>query len=675
MNISDWIKRHAIFSPEKVALRTPDRSFTYPQLETQIEAIARVLKWKLGVGQGDRVAFLSHNCPEFLLALMACARIGAIFVPLNWRLTVPEHLYILQNAGVKALLLQETFATRVAPVAKELPHCRIVGLDYTPVDGVGWDSLLTTAQRDEMPDSHTPYVDLTCPLLIVYTSGTTGYPKGAVHTQDAVQWNAINNLHLNDLTSADHILTVLPLFHVGGFNVQTLPAFYCGATVTLHTGFDPNQTLTAISVDMPTVTHLVPSMMRACIQSPLWDQTDFTNLRTLLTGTTIIPQALCDAFRAKGVQVAELYGATETGPIAIYKRPGCPQDKSTSIGVPALHCTVRVVDADGNDQPTGEEGELLIKGANVMLGYWENEAATTQALRNKWYYTGDVGYRDEDGYYFICDRKKNVIIKGGENIYPAEVERVLNTHPDLLESAVVGMPDEQWQEIPVAVVVPRDKATLSIPEIKSFLADKLAAYKIPHDVVSTDVLPKNAMGKLQHFRVREELMQRAELATQLTSTTREIPPLPTGFRERLLQTPMPQRHQLILDQLRSVIADALGGNSLDEIDPQTGWLELGINSLMLIELHHVLVKGIGQSLPITLFFDYPTVEVLVEYLLAEIVVDHSAMASAEDDVAATVGEKETLRGDLEDADGASDLDAFAKQFAKQLDIDWEESAG
>lgn len=597
MNISDWIKRHALFSPDKVALRTAESTYTYSQFEAQIEATASALKWELGVGHGERVAFLSYNCSEFLITLFACARIGALFVPLNSRLTVPEHLYILRDATPKALLLQEAFATLVAPVATALPDCQIVGLDFVPNGhdyGQAWDGLHSKARSDEIRDSDTPDVDAQSPVLIVYTSGTTGYPKGAVHTQNAVQWNAINNLHLNDLTSADHILTVLPLFHVGGFNVQTLPAFYCGATVTLHTGFDPEQTLSAISAVKPTITHLVPSMMRACIESELWDKTDFTSLRTLLTGTTIIPQALCDAFRAKGVQVAELYGATETCPIAIYKRPDYPRDKPTSIGVPALHCTARVVDSDGNDQPVGEAGEILIKGPNVMLGYWhaEREAATTQALRNGWYHTGDVGYCDSDGYYFISGRKKNMIIKGGENIYPAEIERLLNAHPDIQESAVVGEPDERWQEIPVAALVARENVQLSVAKMRSFLADNLAAYKIPHRFVLIDALPKNAMGKVQHFRVRKELVHGVEIDQQGIDESNYIPP----------RTPTEE-------VLCAIWAEVLG---IERVGIRNNFFEIGGNSLLATQVFSRVASAFGLNLPLQALFENPTIAQLAE---------------------------------------------------------------
>lgn len=499
MNIARWIERHADFSPNKIALRFEGQTYTYAELAEQVEATARMLKWGLGVGRGDRVAHLGYNSPEFLMLLFACARLGAMLVPLNWRLAIPEHRYILQNASVKVFIVEEEFADRIISAQTALPHCHILGLGFTPKNGVQFKNLVATAQGD----SYNPHLTLDSPVLIVYTSGTTGRPKGAVLTQNALQWNAINSTHLHDMTSADHILTVLPLFHVGGLNNQTVPALHCGATVTLQRCFQPDHTLQAISADQPTLTCLVPATMQACLTSPLWAKTDFSRLRIVLTGSTTVPQSLCESFRAKGVHVLEVYGATETGPIAIYTRLDSDPSKVGSTGLPALHCQVRVVDNTGNELPPGELGEIVIKGPSVLFEYWGNEAATAEALRNGWYHTGDIGYRDEAGYYFIQDRKKNMIISGGENIYPAEVERVLYNHPGVQDVAIIGQPDQQWQEIPVAVIVPKAGVTLDEVELRTFLKGQLAHFKIPRRFIFTEDLPRNAMGKIQHFRVRE----------------------------------------------------------------------------------------------------------------------------------------------------------------------------
>ncbi|MGQ0549028.1 MAG: class I adenylate-forming enzyme family protein [Armatimonadota bacterium] len=499
MNISHWIERNASFAPTKAALRFEGRVYTYAALAEQVERAAQVLKGDLGVGRGDRVAHVGYNSPEFLILLFACARLGAMLVPLNWRLAAAEHLYILNDASVSALFLEQPFAHLITPVRGALPHCRIIGLDLVPEAGVQFGDLLAHSRGD----SGNPNVPLDNPLLIVYTAGTTGHPKGAVLTQGALQWNAINSTHMHDLTGNDHILTVLPMFHVGGLNIQTMPALHAGATATLHRRFQPDQTLAAITAERPTMTVLVPATMQACLDSPLWPQTDFRHLRIVTTGSTTVPQHLSDAFRARGVCVLEVYGSTETAPLAIYTRPDSDFSKRGSTGLPALHCQIRVVDSDGNDLPAGHPGEILVKGANIMSEYWGNPAATAEALRDGWYYTGDIGYRDKDGYFFIVDRKKNVIISGGENIYPAEVERVLLTHPDVREAAVIGVPNARWQEVPVAVLVTVNNARLSEDTLRAHLEGQLARYKIPRRFIFADELPRNAMGKVQHFRVKD----------------------------------------------------------------------------------------------------------------------------------------------------------------------------
>ncbi len=500
MNISQWIERHAKFSPNKVALYFEEQSLTYAALAKAVDTTAQMLKWELGVGRGDRVALLSYNRPEYVTLLFACARLGAMLVPLNWRLATPELLYILEHAGVTALLLEQDFNDLAPPTQKALPRCQLVGIDFAPEGGVALGTLMKAATHD----SCDPRITLETPLLIVYTSGTTGHPKGAVLTQKALQWNAMQSMHLHDMTSRDHILTPLPMFHVGGLNNQTIPAFYCGATVTLHRRFHPDETLQAISGEdhRPTLTCLVPATMQACLQAALWAETDFSDLRIVLTGSTAVPQSFSDAFRQRGPCVLEMYGATETSPIAIYQRPDADFSKRGSTGLPGLHCQARVVDAVGDDVPVGVAGEILLKGPNIMTAYWGDEAATAEALKDGWYHSGDIGYRDADGYYYITDRKKNMIISGGENIYPAEVERVLYEHPGVQDVAVIGMADEQWGEVPVAVVMTKGGVDLTSEGLHAFVEGQLARFKIPRQYWFVDELPRNAMGKIQHFKVR-----------------------------------------------------------------------------------------------------------------------------------------------------------------------------
>jgi fatty-acyl-CoA synthase len=499
MDLSDLIARNADFSPDKIALRFSGRSLTYADFAARIAAAARALKSQLGIGRGDRVAILAANHPDYLVLLYACARLGAMLVPLNWRLAVPEQMFILTDASVKVLVVEEAFAEVVVPLKSAPPQTQVVGLDFTREGVPSFDMLLAQGGGE----GRNPHTDFSSPLLIVYTSGTTGRPKGAVLRQEALVWNGVMSQHMHALTADDHVLTVLPLFHVGGLNIQTTPALHAGATVSLHARFAPGPTLDAIAADRPTLIVLVPTTIQAVIEHPGWVETDVTCLRALTTGSTQVPQPLVDAVTARGVPVLQVYGSTETSPIAVYTRLGGDLARPGSTGLPGLACEARIVDDHGREVPHGEAGEVVVRGPNVLFEYWGNAAATAEALREGWFHTGDVGTRDADGYFFIHDRKKNVIISGAENIYPAEIERVLAQHPAVAEVAVIGRPDAKWQEVPVAFVVRRPNVAVDAEALKRHVAEHLARFKVPRDIAFVDSLPHNALGKVQHFRLKE----------------------------------------------------------------------------------------------------------------------------------------------------------------------------
>ena len=516
MDLSDLIERNAAFTPDKAAIRFAGSSLTYADLARRISAAARALKSQLGVRAGDRVAILAANHPDTLVLLYACARLGALLVPLNWRLAVPEQVYILCDASVKVLMVEQALAPVVEPLEAALPGVRIVGLDYAPAHGASLAALLEGAGGD----GRNPHVDTSSPLLIVYTSGTTGRPKGAVLRQEALMCNAVMSQHMHDMTAQDHVLTVLPLFHVGGLNIQTTPALQLGATVTLHARFAPEATLEAIERDRPTLTVLVPATIQAMLDHPRWEATRLDSLRAMTTGSTQVPQRLVDAFTTRGVPVLQVYGSTETCPIAVYTRLSGDWRRAGSTGLPGLACEARIVDDAGSEVAPGTPGEVVVRGPNVFFEYWGNAQATAEALREGWYYSGDIGTRDADGHFFIHDRKKNLIISGGENIYPAEVERVLYAHPAVAEAAVIGRPDARWQEVPVAYLVLRAGATASAAEIEGFCLQQLARYKVPREYVLVDSLPRNAMGKVLHYRLKELIAQGAAPAAAPTHNDR-----------------------------------------------------------------------------------------------------------------------------------------------------------
>ncbi|MBV8924431.1 MAG: long-chain fatty acid--CoA ligase [Bradyrhizobium sp.] len=499
MDLSGLIERNAAFAPDRPALRFEGETLSYGALAARIEGTARALKSEIGVGRGDRVAVLSLNRADYLVLLYACARLGAILVPLNWRLAVAEQLFILSDAAAKVLVLEQAFSAVLLPLDKALAEMAIIGFDFTPSRGTPFNALLGQGRGD----GRNPHAELSCPLLIVYTSGTTGRPKGAVLRQEALLWNGVMSQHMHGLTSDDHILTVLPFFHVGGLNIQTTPALHHGATVTIHSRFTPDTTLAAFEQDRPTLTVLVPAIMQAVSDHPAWPTTDLSSLKAVSTGSTIVPPHLIERFIARGVPVLQVYGATETCPIAVYTRLGGDLSREGSAGLPGLCCEAAIVDDNGNELPPEVPGEIAVRGPNVFCEYWGNTAATREALCDGWYRSGDIGRRDADGYFWVHDRKKNLIISGGENIYPAEVERVLLEHPDVVECGVIGRPDARWDEVPVAYVIRRRGCLVDAEALKTHIQSQLARFKVPREIVFVDDLPRTALGKVQHFMLKQ----------------------------------------------------------------------------------------------------------------------------------------------------------------------------
>ena len=496
MNLADLIDRNAAFTPDRTALRFEGRALSYAAFAHRVAEAAHGLA-RLGVRRGDRVAVLAHNHPDTLTLLYACARLGAMLAPLNWRLTPAELLFILQDAGAAVLAVGEASASALSPLTAALPGLRLVGLDFAPDGGEPFDALLGGAGGGV-------HGDLEARLLLVYTSGTTGRPKGAVLTGAALLANGVMSQHMHGLTGGDQVLTVLPLFHVGGLNIQTTPALHLGATVTLHARFDPGATLTTIAADRPTLTVLVPSTLQALVEHPGWPEADLSGLRAVATGSSSVPQRLVDAFTDRGVPVLQVYGSTETCPIAVYTRLGADPAPPDSTGHPGLLCEAMVADDAGAELPPGASGEVLVRGPNVLLEYWGNPAATAAALHDGWFRTGDIGIRSPDGSFAIGDRRANLIVSGGENVYPAEVERALLEHPGVAEAAVIGRPDPRWQRVPVAFVVCRRGHAPSAEALVAHLRGQLAGFKVPRTIRFVGSLPRNAMGKVQHFLLRDE---------------------------------------------------------------------------------------------------------------------------------------------------------------------------
>ncbi len=506
MDLSDWIDRHAAFAPGKIALVCAGREWAYADLAREIGQTAAALA-ACRVGRGDRVAYLGYNSVEQLCLLFACARLGALFVPLSWRLAPPEHHAMLTDCRPRVLVVADPFVGSTSGVLDAPDAVVRIGIGAAHDGWMPYDRFLACGVPPASVGTESPYA---APVLLCYTSGSTGQPKGVVLAQSALFYNAVNSTHMHDLSSRDVVLTTLPLFHVGGLNIQTLPALHCGATVVLHPRFEPRAAIDAIEHAGITLTVLVPAQLEMLAREVQWQHADLSTLRAITTGSTIIGESFVRRNLHRGVPLLQVYGATETCPIAAYQRIEDAAAHPGSVGKPALHCALRIVDGTGRDVSVGATGEILVRGPNVMAGYWNKSRESSDALTGGWYHTGDVGHADGDGFLYVDGRCKDVIISGGENVYPAEIENALADCPDIVEVAVVGRPDERWGEAIVAIVVPARDAQFSAASVSALLDGRLARYKHPRDVIVAESLPRTALGKLK----REALKRIARRGAQ-----------------------------------------------------------------------------------------------------------------------------------------------------------------
>ena len=488
----DWIEARAEAAPEAAALEFEGDAISYERLIADAGRIAGLLARDYGVGVGDRVAYLGLNHPDVIRLTLACHWLGAIFNPLNSRLAKEEYRQLLEDGEPSVCFLDPDFAHlsgELQGVASFETSAALRGMARAPGRAaVGADA----------------------PLLLVYTSGTTGRPKGVVLSRDAVSANIESSQSLYDIGPGDRIFINLPLFHVGGLCILLLPTLAGGGTVVLHRRFDPAETMEALTDTRLTGSILVPAQMNALIGGPGWAEADFSHLSYLVVGSSVIPLTQIQAWHAKGPPVSQVYGATETGPDAIGMPLEMAKAYEGAAGVALPGVAIRIVDPDGEDRPDGTPGEVLVKGRNVMSRYWRNPEQTATVLQDGWYRTGDAGLRDENGVYWIVDRLKDVIISGGENIYPAEVEIASGAHPAIEAIAVVGRPDPKWGETPVAVVELAEGADLTLADYHDFLADRVARYKQPKDIVAIDALPRNSLGKVDKGKLRKMVAERAD---------------------------------------------------------------------------------------------------------------------------------------------------------------------
>jgi len=495
----DWIGHFGRRTPDKLAVvdLASERRFTYAELDARISRLARHLRDRLGIARGDRVAVLALNTTDTLEVQFACGRLGAVFLPLNTRLTVPELEFIVGDAAPKVMVNDADLAETALAVAK---LCKVEASLLLGPNG-SYEAAIASAK----PLDQVEPVTLDDISTIMYTSGTTGQPKGAIITHGMTFWNCVNLGGPAYITPSTVQLTVLPLFHTGGLNCYTNPVLHAGGTVLIMRAFDPGAALKLISDPTQGINAFfgVPAIYQFMAQHPDFDKADFSRLIIGGVGGAPMPVPLLTVWDGRGVALQQGYGMTETSPAVLVLDREDAARKAGSAGKPVLHTEVRIVRPDGSDAEVGELGELWVKGPNITPGYWNRPDANRSSFTDGWLHTGDATRVDEDGFYYIVDRWKDMYISGGENVYPAEVENVLHQIAAIAEAAVIGIPDAQWGEVGMAIVAVKQGQSLSEADVHAHCAKNLARFKCPRTVRFVDALPRNATGKIHKPTLRK----------------------------------------------------------------------------------------------------------------------------------------------------------------------------
>ena len=489
--IADWINRRAERTPESIALIDSDTGerTDYRRMADNLARRAGALRAR-GIRRGDRVALVSCNSVALMETMFAVAHLGAVFVPVNYRLSAEEIAYILDDARPTVVAHDDDCAELTATAmrfASSAPN------SVADLNQLVKESAPVTEEAVGADDV----------AMIMYTSGTTGHPKGAMLTHGNFAANALNLLTTGSgMTAKDVTVVAAPMFHVGALGLYGMPVLYVGGTSIIQKTFVPHRLLEIISEYRVTVQFLVPAMWDAASRVPEFDSFDLSSLRALLCGGAPCPLPVIDFFQAKGFTFLEGFGMTELSPTCSVLAPEFVRSHAGSVGRPAMHVDVRIVDEQDRDVATGTVGELVIRGDNVFKGYWGLPDATAAAMRGGWFHSGDLAHQDADGFITLVDRKKDMVVTGGENVYPIEVEQVLHRHPDVVDVAVIGVPDQTWGEAVTAVVVRREGAGATAADLIAFCRAHIAAFKSPKHVEFLDALPRNATGKLLKRELR-----------------------------------------------------------------------------------------------------------------------------------------------------------------------------
>jgi fatty-acyl-CoA synthase len=488
LTIARWLSDRARTTPERVAIRFLDAEIAYGALQRRATRLAAGLAAR-GLVRGDRLATLTGSSPDHVAVLFACARLGLVLQPISWRLAPPEIAYQLEDAAPALLLVAEE-------------HDELAVASNTVLLAASGAAVETARMGDPTLEADADALDADGardddPLLLVYTSGTTGKPKGALLTHANCFWTNLSFDRIAGVREDDVVLQVLPQFHVGGWNVQPLLAWWKGATVVLEPTFAPGRTLQLIREHRVTTMMGVPATYLFLSQEPDFAETELRSLRLVVVGGAPMPAALLETWQARGVEIVQGYGLTEAAPNVLCLPAEEARRKLGFAGKPYPHVDVALRDPGTEELVEGTGvGELLVRGPNVFAGYWRNPDATASAFVDGWLRTKDIAERDDEGFYRIAGRLQELVISGGENVYPAEIEDVLHGHPDVVEAAVVGVPDERWGEVCAAFVVLREGAPATGEELREHCRERLARFKVPRTVTFVDELPRSSMGKV-----------------------------------------------------------------------------------------------------------------------------------------------------------------------------------
>jgi fatty-acyl-CoA synthase len=488
MNLElDWLKRWAMYSPENVAIRCADsnRSFSYRELYERSNMLAQRLKDRFGLAKGDRVAMLSLNEPEYIFLFFALQRIGAILVPVNFRFTAREVDHVLMDSGAKLLVYQEAYSGVVQELKKQTEQV----LPFAELE-----KLLFGEEPRYLMDFESSF-ESAC--MILYTSGTTGSPKGALVTNKTLFWNSVNTgLRLN-ITQNDSTVIFHPMFHTSGWNVLTTPFFHHGARIVMLKKFEPTRVLELCDEERVSILFGVPTMMDMMARSSAFQPASLKSVRYAIVGGEPMPVPLIRQWAEKSIPVRQGYGLTEFGPNVFSLNEEHAIRKIGSIGFPNFYISVKIIDGEGQElRDPDQVGELCLRGPACTPGYWNNEKASAEAIRDGWFHTGDLVRRDEEGFFYVVGRKKDMFISGAENVYPAEIEQFLRTHKKIHEVAVIGVPDEKWGEVGKCFYSTTDKKPLEEKELSAFCLSGLAKYKAPKYFLHLQELPKGESGKI-----------------------------------------------------------------------------------------------------------------------------------------------------------------------------------